>query len=699
MKRIRIVVLLAAVITAVPASARAQEAVTVEATIGLQGYVAPYEATSLTVRVTADVLFVGDMRVSIGGVNLFTAIEVPAGSSKEYVLAIPPAGNNSRAVIQLFAEGSEEHLVRETVAVLNQAGEVLVGVVGLPVVGPALAAAGTVPFDRPLTVLNLSPEELDGHLAPLSYLIVGKGSLAAVGPDILSATGDWVREGGRIVGSAEDLRRIEGSSGAATALTGETTVSTVGNGELLVVDDPATVADWSPVIRDVPPLSLSTNQFDEGFGFQMVEAASAGGATATPTIPWLLGALAVYVILVGPVNFWILRRFQRRELAWVTIPAVSVAMLGILWIAGRSQLDDRIVTHASIVVQDHDNSRALSTLIVAAGGEGEHFLDAPAGWSVAPLDVSMMFGPGGRLEARVEAGPDGGTRLGFELPNLGAATATARWNPDPIALRAEVEVDGNDLTATMHNDGNVSFWAWGVGDATTARAAADPLDPGQSGSVKLRPGAQFLEGGSMIADAVMSQGNWDWSGRGPDPWQRVWPLSETMARQEAGVLQSGPYFFGFTDDLLVEVAVDEHQETARGPALVVVLLDAPPSWGGSKGAGDIVRIVGANFVDSYPGFVYASGADAIELRFRMSRGADGIARINKRGGNLPGVELLEVYNWQTGRFDGYSWPGDFPVESYVSPTGEVMVRIVFTDGQFNDLDLPTGGIALSVASS
>ena len=124
MKRIRIVVLLTAVIVAVPASARAQEAVTVEATIGLQGYVAPYEATSLTVRVTADVLFVGDMRVSIGGVNLFTAIEVPAGSSKEYFLAIPPTGNNSRAVIQLFAEGSEDHLVRETVAVLNQAGEV-----------------------------------------------------------------------------------------------------------------------------------------------------------------------------------------------------------------------------------------------------------------------------------------------------------------------------------------------------------------------------------------------------------------------------------------------------------------------------------------------------------------------------------------------------------------------------------------------
>jgi hypothetical protein len=699
MKRISVLVSLVAVLVMVPASARAQEAVTVEATIGLQGYVAPYHSTNLTVRVAADVLFVGDMQVSIGGVNLFTAIEVPAGSSKEYVVAIPPTGNNSRATILLFAEGSDDALVRETVAVLNQANEVLVGVVGVPVVEPALAAAGTVPFDRPLTVLNLTPEELGRDLAPLAYLVVGKGSLTGVGPEVLAAASDWVHQGGRIVGSADDLGRLEGSPGPATALTSETTVAPLGNGELVVVDDPASVSDWSRVIRDVPPLSLSTNQFDEGFGFQMVEAASAGGDTATPGIPWLLAALAIYVILVGPVNFMILRRFQRRELAWVTIPAVSAMMLAALWVAGRSQLDDRIVTHASIVVQDDDNIRALSTLIVAAGGEGEHTLDVPAGWSIAPLDFSMMFGQGSRLEARVAAAPDGGTRLSFDLPNLGAASASASWNPDPIALRADVEMDGNNLTATLHNDGDISFWAWGIGDGTSAQAASGPLDPGQSGSTTLRPRADFFEGGGMIADAVMSRGNWDWSGSGPDPWQRVWPLSETMSRQEARVLQSGPYFFGYTDDLVVEVAVDEYRETARGPALVVVPLDVPAFAGNVNGVGEIVRIVGANFVDSYPGFVYASGADAVELRFRVADGTEGEATIKHRGGHLPGVELLEIYNWDTGSFDEYSWPGGFPVGSYVSPTDEVMVRIVLAQAEFNDLDLPTGGITLAVGSS
>ena len=699
MKRLSFVVLLAVALLVAPSVALAQQGVDVEALIGLQGYVAPYRPSTLTARVTADVLFVGEMRVSFGNVNLTVPIEVPAGSSKEYVLAVPAVANNGRAVLQLYADGSEDHLVRETVSVLNPANELLVGVVGAPSIEPALAASGTLPFDHDLTVLKLEPGELSGDLAPLSYLVVGRGSLATVEPAVLTAIGTWVRGGGRIVGSAEDLGRIEGAAGPARALNADATTAPFGSGELIVVDDLSRIGHWGEVIRDVPPLSLSTNQFVEEFGFQMVEAASAGSESTTPGLPWLLAALAAYVILVGPVNFLILRRLHRRELAWVTIPAVSAVMLGVLWIAGRSQLDDRIVTHASIVVQDNLASRAQSTMIVVAGGEGEHTLDTPVGWSVAPLDVSMMFGQSNRMEARVGSAPDGGTRLGFELPNLGAATATARWSPEPIAIRAEVEADATSITATMHNDSDLSFWAWGIGGGTAARAGTGPLDPGQSGTATLRIGAGFAEGGSAIADAILSQGNWNFSGGGPDPWMRVYPLSETMSRQEARVLQKGPYFFGFTDDLTAEVAVDGMSEVAHGPSLVVIPLDAPAFLGRSQDSGEIVRIVGASFVDSYPGWLYASGADAVELRFQVRPGAVGEAKISNRSGNVPAVEILEVYNWESGSFDSYPWLGDFPIDGHVSSTNELMARIVLAGGQFNDLDLPTGALTLSVGSS
>lgn len=700
MKSVGLAILVAAVLLVAPPRARAEEAIEVEASIGLQGYVAPYQTTNLTVRVTADVLFVGDLRVTIGSVNLFTAIEVPAGGSKEYVLAVPAAGASSRALVQLFAEGSQDHLVQASVSVLSPGNQLLVGVVGAAGLEPALVASGSVPFDRPLTILHLSPVELTGDLAPLSYIVVGEGSLAAARPEVIGAIGGWVSEGGRIVGTIADLQRIEGSAGPAVALTGEATAATLGAGELLVVDDLSSIRDWGAIIRDVPPLSLTTNEFaEEEFGFQMIEAASAGAESVAPGIPWLLAALAVYVLLVGPVNFMILRRWRRPELAWITIPAVSLVMLATLWVAGRSQLDDRIVTHASIVVQDEDGSRARSSMIVVAGGEGEHTLDVPANWSVTPLDVSMMFGRGTRMEARVGPGPAGGTRLGFELPNLGAATVSATWNPAPIPLRAAVEADDAGVTATMFNDSGLGFWAWGIGDGSAAKAAPGPLDPGQSGSVTLQPGVGFSQGGGVLADAVLSQGDWDWELSGPDPWQRVWPLSEAMFRQEARLLQSGPYFFGFTNDLVAEVAVDGSAEQAHGPALVVIPLDVPAFTGSATGAGEILQIVGADFVDGYPGWVYASGADALELRFRVPPGAVGNAKILSQGGRLPGVEALEVYNWEAARFDEYPWPGDFPVDSHVSPTNELMVRIVLTGGDFSDMELPTGSLTVSVESS
>ncbi len=294
-------------------------------------------------------------------------------------------------------------------------------------------------------------------------------------------------------------------------------------------------------------------------------------------------------------------------------------------------------------------------MIIVAGGEGEHTLDTPVGWSVTPLDVSMMFGQGNRIEASVGSSPEGGTRLGFELPNLGAVTATARWNPDPIAVRADVEADATSLTATMHNESDLSFWAWGIGEGNAVRAGSGPLDPGQSGSATLRAGAGFFQGGSVMAEAILSQGNLDFSGRGPDPWMRVYPLSETMSRQEARVLQGGPYFFGFTEDLTATVSVDGSHEEAHGPSLIVIPLDTPGLRATSQDPGEIVRIVGAAFVDSYPGWLYANGADAIELRFRVPSGMVGNATIMNQAGNIPAVDKLEVYNWDTATFDSYEW--------------------------------------------
>lgn len=704
MKRIRRAVAASVLLLVVSTPASAQEAVEIDASIGLQGYVDPYETATMSVRVRADVLFVGDLQITVGGVTLFSPIEVPAGSTKDYQFDVPAPGPTGRARVRLFAAGSEEHLAEESVTVLQPGAEPLVGLLDAPAIESALTGVRSVPFDRSLEILSLDSQELTGDLSPLAYLVVGEGALVNADPNVLEAVAEWVTAGGRLVGEVTDLGRIPAdATGPAAPLTAEATTARSGAGELIVVAALSGVTDWGGIVRDVPPVTLgSNNEFFPEFGFQMVEAASSGGQSVAPGIPWLLGALAAYVLLAGPVNFMILRRVGRRELAWITIPAVSIAMLLVLWLAGRSQLDDRIVTHASIVMQDGNESRAMSSMIVVAGGQGEHSLDVPADWSIAPLDVSMMFGQGAGLEAKVGPAPGGGTRMGFELPNLGAATVSATWRPEPVALTAAVEVDDDKFTANIFNASQLEFWAWGIADGSSATVGSDPLQPGGSDTISLRPSAagfnEFGPGGSIIADSVLSQRNWEWDGSN-DPWQKVWPLADAMSRREGTILQAGPYFFGYTDDLVAEVAVDGGTESAKGPTLLVIPLEVPASVSPTQQPGEIVQIVGADFVDAYPGWVYASGADAIEMRFEVAAGTTGNVTIKRQGGHLPGVEHIEVYNWQARQFDEYDWPGDFPLNAYVSPTRELMARIVLTQADFNDMELPTGSLTLSMESS
>ena len=55
---------------------------------------------------------------------------------------------------------------------------------------------------------------------------------------------------------------------------------------------------------------------------------------ALPSMGWLLLLIGVYIVLVGPVNYVVLRRRRRLDLAWVTIPALTVLATGATYGAG-----------------------------------------------------------------------------------------------------------------------------------------------------------------------------------------------------------------------------------------------------------------------------------------------------------------------------------------------------------------------------
>ncbi|NWF69228.1 MAG: hypothetical protein HXY40_09080 [Chloroflexi bacterium] len=94
-----------------------------------------------------------------------------------------------------------------------------------------------------------------------------------------------------------------------------------------------------------------------------------GAESATLVIPGynllpdtfaLCGFLALYIALIGPLNYFILNRVNRREYAWLSIPALIVVFSAFAWVAGFNLRGSDVTLNRLTLIQawpDVENAR------------------------------------------------------------------------------------------------------------------------------------------------------------------------------------------------------------------------------------------------------------------------------------------------------------------------------------------------------
>lgn len=102
------------------------------------------------------------------------------------------------------------------------------------------------------------------------------------------------------------------------------------------------------------------------YGFQDWERANSAanilpGVDVLPDVLPLCGFLGLYIALIGPLNYVVLNRLNRREWAWITIPAFVILFSALAWILGFNLRGNEVTLGRISLVQSWPETERAKT--------------------------------------------------------------------------------------------------------------------------------------------------------------------------------------------------------------------------------------------------------------------------------------------------------------------------------------------------
>lgn len=640
----------------------------VTATVGAQGFVDPDAAVTVLVDVSADQLLVGTVEARMGRARAATSVEVPAGSAKRYPLELPAPGNLRQVVVTLTPDGGTEQST--TLRMQVPADALLVGLLDAADAAANVRAAATTPLERTPTVVSLDATGLQAALAVIPYLVAGPGALDRLDDAAAEQVARWLAGGGRLFAPAADLRRFAEPEAGDPLPGGVAVVTPVGAGEVGAIDDPSDLdrGEWSTILRDVPPIGLVQDYTRQNTDSALLAAATAGQEANVPALPWLLGGIALFVVLVGPVNFVALRAMGRPEFAWVTVPLLSAVFAAGFWVVGTGQIKDFTVGHASVLIDDGAGGRGHSVVTLQTEQGGDHSLGFPEGWTAALADTGAA--------AATETGD--GTVLTVEMEDLGFVAATGRWAAEDTGVRVITAIVDDGVEVTVINESDTAYWTWGVVVGGRAIATDDPLEAGATATLTVQPGRASAPYDPVLSSAVFSGGYSVGPGFSDADYQAVYQLASVAEAMVPDLRGATAFFFGFTDDRSPEIGVDGETVGADGPTLVVrrIVLDADALVALGRAQPSLLAVTGASTIEGYYGEVYAYGAKSVVFRYLLPDRVPGAVRVSP---GFTALDRVEAFDWDAGEYVAVAWNADIATTGLVSASGEMVLRAGMED--------------------
>lgn len=464
----------------------AAESLTMNARILLQGHARAGSWAAIEVDLKNDGPSIqGELRMEGGAqsnARYAMTVDLPTGSHQVYVLhAQPPAfGRN----VKVDLVQNEQIVESVTVAYLvHDANQLVVGVLAERPAGVVAAlklpanAFGVAPAIVPLTVADL-PERAEGWgvldrlvwqdvdsnqlkseqldalrhwLAAGGRLVIvggsaGIGTLSAFPDDILpyrpTATLDVAASSlvsllGPLPAGVADLPAMGGAllRGRTLASSGDRVVAAelpYGNGRVTLLGfDPT--SGWLAQSTTVESLwrSVLPERTGDGAAFvddsQLVQAVYQLPALALPPTSGLLVIIAAYIVIIGPVNYLVLKRLDRRELAWITMPVLVIGFAAVAFAYGSVLRGTDVVVNEVAIIRGAPDATEASAQVyfgIFSPTRSVYQVEVPNAALLASPINGDPFGQGGTTTLDILQGT--GTERPSAVRNLAVGTSSLR---------------------------------------------------------------------------------------------------------------------------------------------------------------------------------------------------------------------------------------------------------------------------------
>jgi hypothetical protein len=336
----------------------------------------------------------------------------------------------------------------------------------------------------------------------------------------------------------------------------------------------------------------SSAVFDQFFGGGMpdeMRAAMNGALGTLPTLQvppaeLLLAVIVGYILLIGPVSYIVLRRIDRRELAWVTAPLLIVTFSAGSYGIGRSLKGSDVIVNQIAIVRTSPTGAALAETFagVFSPDRSTYHLTVDADALIAALDSTSFDGiPRTTGNVVIEQGRPAHLRdLSIGAFGFQGVEASGLVEVEP-ALEVTWSTRDGDLVGTVTNTSGSEV----VDVAYISTAGGERignLAPGASAEFT-PPTSNF--NGSSASDQVYGFGGFD----NASEEQRLVSLRRQVIDALVGYggwggvemgasLGRGPYVIGWSaDEGPMPVAVDGF--TARRHTASVEVVTVRPSLG------------------------------------------------------------------------------------------------------------------------